>query len=58
MQQISGIKKRIRSITKIKQMTRATQLISAIKSRKSKQLLDQAFPFMVTCAETMTMLLK
>lgn len=58
MEQISELKKRIRSISRIKQMTRAMQLISAIKSRKSRELLNQSFPFMVACAETMAVLLK
>lgn len=58
MEQISSLKKRIKTVSKIKQMTRAMQLISAIKSRKSRELLDRAFPFMVACAETMAVLMK
>lgn len=39
-------------------MTRAMQLISAVKMNKAKTQLAVAFPFFVVCAETMAILLK
>lgn len=58
MQQVSEIKKHIKSITDIKQMTRAMQLISSVKMHKAKKQLEVAFPFFVVCAETMAVLQK
>ncbi len=58
MQQITEIKKHMKSIGEIKQMTRAMQLISAVKMNKAKTQLAVAFPFFVVCAETMAILLK
>lgn len=57
MASIPELKKHIKSIAHIRQMTRATQLISAVKSRKAKAQLDLAFPFFAACAETMAILL-
>ena len=53
MKQSSEIKKELASIGKIRQMTRAMQLISAVKVRRAKARLAAAFPFFVGCAETM-----
>ncbi len=53
MEQLFDIKKRIRSITDIQQMTRAMKLVSAAKMRKSKAQLDRVFPFFSLCAESM-----
>lgn len=53
MEQLNEIKKRIRSISDIRQMTRAMQLVSAAKMRKSKAQLDRVFPFFSLCAESM-----
>ena len=53
MEQLYDIKKRIRSITEIQQMTRAMKLVSAAKMRKSKAQLDRVFPFFSLCAESM-----
>jgi len=53
MEQLYDIKKRIRSITEIQQMTRAMKLVSAAKMRRSKAQLDQVFPFFSLCAESM-----
>lgn len=53
MEQLNEIKKRIRSINDIRQMTRAMQLVSAAKMRKSKAQLDRVFPFFSLCAESM-----
>ncbi len=58
MQQTTELKKHIKSITEIKQMTRAMQLISSVKMHKAKKQLDIAFPFFVVCAETMAILRK
>ena len=53
MEQLSELKKHINSITDIKQMTRAMQLISAVKMRRARSQLDKAMPFFASCAETM-----
>ena len=53
MEQLYDIKKRIRSITEIQQMTRAMKLVSASKMRKSKAQLDRVYPFFSLCAESM-----
>lgn len=53
MEQLYEIKKRIRSVSDIRQMTRAMQLVSAAKMRKSKAQLDRVFPFFSLCAESM-----
>lgn len=52
MQQLSDIKKRIKSVNEIKQMTRAMQLISAVKMRRARSQLEQTMPFFSLCAET------
>ena len=53
MEQLSDIKKRIKSVTDIKQMTRAMQLISAVKMRRARSQLDKTMPFFAMCAESM-----
>ena len=53
MEQLSELKKHINSITDIKQMTRAMQLISAVKMRRARSQLDKTMPFFASCAETM-----
>ncbi len=53
MEQLSEIKKRIGTVTDIKQMTRAMKLISAVKMRRARQQLEQTLPFFALCAETM-----
>lgn len=53
MEQLSEIKKRIKSVTDIKQMTRAMQLISAVKMRRARSQLERTMPFFALCAETM-----
>ncbi|MDD3931730.1 MAG: ATP synthase F1 subunit gamma [Eubacteriales bacterium] len=52
MQQLSDIKKRIKSVNDIKQMTRAMQLISAVKMRRARSQLEKTMPFFALCAET------
>jgi len=53
MEQLSEIKKRIKSVNDIKQMTRAMQLISAVKMRRARSQLARTMPFFALCAETM-----
>ncbi|MEA4888705.1 MAG: ATP synthase F1 subunit gamma [Clostridiaceae bacterium] len=53
MEQLSDIKKRIKSVTDIKQMTRAMQLISAVKMRRARNQLEKTMPFFALCAESM-----
>ena len=53
MEQLSDLKKHINSITEIKQMTRAMQLISAVKMRRARTQLEKSIPFFALCAETM-----
>lgn len=53
MEQISDIKKRIKSVNDIRQTTRATQLISAVKMRRARNQLEKTSPFFVICADTM-----
>ncbi|HZK29538.1 MAG TPA: FoF1 ATP synthase subunit gamma [Clostridia bacterium] len=45
--------KRMNSIEMISKMTRAMQLISSIRMRKSKRLLAEALPYSVHCIRTM-----
>ncbi len=56
MRQKSEIQKELHSIGKIRQMTRAMQLISAVKVRRARTALSAAFPFFVSCAESMAVL--
>lgn len=53
MAQITDLKKRINSVSEIRQMTRAMQLISAVKMRRARNLLEKVMPFFALCAETM-----
>ena len=53
MEQLNDIRKRIRSVTDIQQMTRAMQLISAVKMRNARTQLERAMPFFTRCAATM-----
>lgn len=53
MAQITDLKKRINSVSEIRQMTRAMQLISAVKMRRARGLLEKVMPFFALCAETM-----
>lgn len=56
MEQLSDISKRIRSVSDIRQMTKAMQLISAVKMKKAKDQLQTAYPFFAFCAETFALL--
>lgn len=53
MENLNSIKKRIKSVDDIGQMTRAMQLVSAAKMRKSKIQHDSVYPFFSLCAESM-----
>ena len=53
MQNLNAIKKRIKSVTDISQMTNAMQLVSSAKMRRSMALHDSVFPFFSLCAESM-----
>lgn len=53
MENPNEIKKRIKSVDDIGQMTRAMQLVSAAKMRRSRALHDTVYPFFSLCAESM-----
>ncbi len=53
MEQLANLKKHIGSIGDIKQMTRAMQLISAVKMRRARSQLEKTMPFFALCADTM-----
>ncbi|MBO4928102.1 MAG: ATP synthase F1 subunit gamma [Clostridiales bacterium] len=58
MESLNDIKKRIKSVNDISQMTHAMQLVSASKMRKSKQLHEKVSPFFTLCAESLMELHK
>ena len=58
MESLNDIKKRIKSVTDISQMTHAMQLVSAAKMRKSKQQHEMVSPFFTLCAESLMELHK
>lgn len=53
MESLNDIKKRIKSVNDISQLTRAMQLVSAAKMRKSKVQHEMVTPFFTLCAESM-----
>lgn len=53
MENLNEIKKRIRSVNQIGELTRAMQLVSAAKMRKSRAQHDLVYPFFSLCAESM-----
>ncbi len=53
MESLNDIKKRVKSVTDISQMTHAMQLVSASKMRKSKQQHEMVSPFFTLCAESL-----
>jgi len=53
MEQLFELKKRIKTVTEIGQMTKAMKLVSASKMRKSKAFLEEMLPFFSLCAESM-----
>lgn len=56
MEQLSDLNKRIRSVSDIRQMTKAMQLISAVKMKKARERLEKSYPFFAFCAETFSLL--
>ncbi|MBP5180612.1 MAG: ATP synthase F1 subunit gamma [Clostridiales bacterium] len=53
METLNDVKKRIKSVQGIAQMTGAMQLVSAAKKRRSLALRDTMFPFFEHCVDTM-----
>ncbi len=53
MENLNAIKKRIKSVDDISQMTNAMQLVSSAKMRRSLALHDSVYPFFSLCAESM-----
>ncbi|MDD4096274.1 MAG: ATP synthase F1 subunit gamma [Oscillospiraceae bacterium] len=53
MERPIDIKKRMRSVNEIRQLTRAMQLVSAAKMRRSRLQHDSVYPFFSLCAESM-----
>ena len=53
MDNLNAIKKRIKSVNDISQMTSAMQLVSSAKMRRSIQLRQSMYPFFSKCAESM-----
>ena len=53
MEQLFDIKKRMRSIDDIKQMTHAMHLISAVKMKRARSQLSKTLPFFDLCRATM-----
>ncbi|MBP5260644.1 MAG: ATP synthase F1 subunit gamma [Clostridiales bacterium] len=53
MDNLNAIKKRIKSVNDIGQMTSALQLVSSAKMRRSVQLRQSMYPFFSLCAESM-----
>ncbi|MCR5058050.1 MAG: ATP synthase F1 subunit gamma [Clostridiales bacterium] len=53
MESLNDIKKRIKSVNDISQMTHAMQLVSASKMRKSKMQHEMVSPFFTLCAESL-----
>lgn len=53
MEQLFDIKKRMRSVNDIKQMTHAMHLISAVKMKRARSQLSKTLPFFDLCRATM-----
>jgi len=53
MQNLNAIKKRIKSVNDISQMTNAMQLVSSAKMRRSMALHESVYPFFSLCVESM-----
>lgn len=58
MQNLNEIKKRIKSINDISQMTNAMQLVSAAKMRRSMMLHDSVYPFFSLCLNGMSKIIN
>ena len=53
MESFSTIKKRMKSVNDISQMTNAMKLVSSAKMRRSQLLHDNMYPFFLFCGESM-----
>ena len=53
MESFSAIKKRMKSVNDISQMTNAMQLVSSAKMRRSQLLHESMYPFFLFCVESM-----
>lgn len=58
MQNLNELKKRIKSINDISQMTNAMQLVSAAKMRRSMVLHDSVHPFFSLCSKSMAKIIS
>ncbi len=54
METLNDVRKRIKSVQGIAQMTGAMQLVSAAKKRRSIAMLDNIYPFVKNCLDTMS----
>ena len=54
METLNDVKKRIKSVQGIAQMTSAMQLVSAAKKRRAVAYLDDMMPFVRNCVDTMS----
>ena len=54
METLNDVKKRIKSVQGISQMTSAMQLVSAAKKRRAVAYLDDMMPFVRNCVDTMS----
>ena len=58
MESFSAIKKRMKSVNDISQMTNAMQLVSSAKMRRSQLLHDSMYPFVSFCVESMQEMIR
>ena len=58
MESFSEIKKRMKSVDDISQMTNAMKLVSSAKMRRSQLLHDDMYPFFLFCVESMQEMIR
>ena len=58
MESFSTIKKRMKSVNDISQMTNAMKLVSSAKMRRSQLLHDNMYPFFLFCVESMQEMIR
>ena len=58
MESFSAIKKRMKSVNDISQMTNAMQLVSSAKMRRSQLLHESMYPFFLFCVESMQEMIR
>lgn len=58
MESFSEIKKRMKSVNDISQMTNAMKLVSSAKMRRSQLLHDNMYPFFLFCVESMQEMIR